>query len=146
MKLIQYPQEINGPEIEKIIIELEETAWPSETEIETFPSAPISHVTSFVLLESNKAICHIGIRKNKFFHMGYTYLAYGLSEVVTHPEYQCKGIGTEMLRTAMDFIISEKPDLSIFTCEPKRVHFYTIGGWQVSKNASDRRNSAKPIP
>lgn len=132
MEWIQYPQENSSIEIKQQIAALEETAWPSDSDEKTFPSAPDTYVTSFVLMENGRAVCHVGIRKKTFLHKGIAYLAYGLSEVVTHPDYQRQGIGTRMIQKAADFILSENPDISIFTCEPKRVGFYTGGGWQAA--------------
>lgn len=131
MEWIQYPQENNGMEIKKQILSLEETAWPTENGGETFPSAPDTYATSFILAENGRAVGHVGLRKKAFFHKGSAYLVYGLSEVVTHPDYRNRGIGTKMLQKAADYIRSEKPDISVFTCSPKRIGFYTGGGWQV---------------
>ncbi len=130
MVLIRYPQEKNDKEIKDKIITLENTAWSMNEADETFPSAPNTYVTSFVLLQNNQAICHVCIRKNILFHMGEEYLAYGLSEVVTHPDYRRKGIASKMIQRAAEFIKDQKPDISIFTCEQNKVAFYTRGGWE----------------
>ena len=63
-------------------------------------------------------------------------MAYGLSEVVTHPAYRRRGLGTQMLRRAADFILSQRPDISIFTCAPKYAAFYGSAGWQTARGAS----------
>ena len=67
-----------------------------------FPSAPETYVTSFVLLDEGRAICHVEIRNSSLSHKRQTYLAYGLSEVVTHPQYQNQGLGSKMLKVARD--------------------------------------------
>ena len=133
MEWIQYPQQRSGPDLTEKIIALEETAWPSAISTPHFPSAPDTYVTSFVLMEKEKAICHVGIRKSELLHRGVSYIAYGLSEVVTHPDYRRQGIGTKLIKTAADFILSARPDISIFTCDPIRTGFYSNGGWQVLK-------------
>lgn len=135
MEWIQYRKEENDKAIEDKILALEETAWPRNTD-EIFPSAPDTYVTSFVLLDADMAVCHVGIRKKVLIHREVEYMAYGLSEVVTHPDYRCRGLGTQMLRRAADFILSEKPDISIFTCAPKHTAFYANAGWQTARNAS----------
>lgn len=135
MKLIQYPQEKCDPAIPQKIMELENTAWPSSTEDEQFPSAPHTYVTSFVWLEEDKAICHVGIRKSVFFHKGQEYTAYGLSEVVTHPSYQKQGLASKTIKRAAQFIVDQCPDLSIFTCDKSKVSFYTRGGWEAIPGA-----------
>lgn len=137
MILIQYPQEERGENIKNEIIKLENTAWkPSEIETnKIFPTAPNTYVTSFVLIEDGKAISHVAVRKSLLFHKGEEYLAYGLAEVVTHPNYQNMGFGSQLIQKAADFILSQNPDISIFTCDPIRVNFYTKGGWRAVEGA-----------
>lgn len=95
-----------------------------------FPSAPDTHVTSFVRLEEDTAICHVGIRKSPLLHKGNRYTTYGLSEVVTHPHYRNRGIASETIDKARRFIMSLQPDISIFTCKHNMVPFYTKCGWE----------------
>lgn len=94
MIVVQYPQEKGAAEIPRKIIALENTAWPQTAETETFPSAPDTYVTSFVVMEKETAVCHVGVRKSVLLHKGQKYLAYGLSEVVTHPDYRNQGLAT----------------------------------------------------
>lgn len=129
MELIQYPQEALNSQIAREILALERTAWPSDGENEAFPSAPESYVSSFVWLDQGRAVCHVGIRKSPLLHRGESYLAYGLSEVVTHPDHQNRGLASQAIRQAAAFIASAPCDLSLFTCAPKRVPLYTRGGW-----------------
>ena len=131
MKLIQYPQENCDIKIAEKIIALENTAWPQESENKIFPSAPNTYLTSFVLMENDVAVCHVGIRRSILKHKGEDYLAFGLSEVVTHPQYQEKGLASQTIRKATEFIISQNPDISIFTCAQERVNFYVKCGWEI---------------
>lgn len=135
MELIQYPQKNSDIIIADKIIVLEHTAWPQDTEDKVFPSAPDTYFTSFVLIENDMAVCHVGIRKSILHHKGKEYLAYGLSEVVTHPRYQKKGLATQTIKKAAQFIISQQPDISIFTCAKERVGFYTRCGWEAIPGA-----------
>lgn len=66
-RLALYPQEVRGAAIERAILELEATAW-DRTPGETFPSAPETHAASFVLLEGERAVCHVGIRRARLLH------------------------------------------------------------------------------
>ncbi|HIS91669.1 MAG TPA: GNAT family N-acetyltransferase [Candidatus Alectryocaccomicrobium excrementavium] len=135
MVLVQYFRECLDAQMAAQILALEETAWPADGENAPFPPAPETYVTSFVLLDDGRAICHVGIRKSSLSHKEQTYLAYGLSEVVTHPQYQNQGLGSKMLKVARQFILDHRPDISIFTCAPERVSFYTRGGWQAVPGA-----------
>lgn len=130
MELIQYPQEKCGAGIAKAILALEDTAWPQGPEEQSFPSAPNTYVTSFILMEKGRAICHVGIRKSALHHRGEAYLAYGLSEVVTHPAYQAKGLATKTVQRAAEFLAAQGADLSIFTCAKENVGLYARCGWE----------------
>lgn len=88
MQLIQYWAQNGDLKIADKILDLEETAWPQSMENKRFPSAPNTYLTSFVLMENDTAICHVGVRQSVLHHKGESYLACGLSEVVTHPDYQ----------------------------------------------------------
>lgn len=135
MTLIQYSAENGATEIAGGILALEDAAWPANRENKAFPSAPDTYVTSFVWLKHDAAICHVGIRKSTLFHKGQAYLAYGLSEVVTHPCYRRQGIASRTIRIAAQFILDQHPDISIFTCEKSKVPFYAQGGWEEVKGA-----------
>lgn len=116
MLFIQYPQKINDDKIAQQIMALENTAWPKDLTDKVFPSAPNTYVTSFVLMDNDIAVCHVGVRKSILFHNGNRYLAYGLSEVVTYPQYQKQGLATKTINIVKQFILAQKPDISIFTC------------------------------
>lgn len=135
MELIQFSQENYDRNIADKLIALENTAWPQDTEDNVFPSAPDTYFTSFALMEHDIAVCHVGVRKAILYHKAEKYLAYGLSEVVTHPDYQKKGLASQTIKKAAQFIISQQPDISIFTCAEERVAFYTRGGWEAVPGA-----------
>ena len=94
-RLALYPQEVRGAAIERAILDLEATAW-DRTPGETFPSAPETHATSFVLLEGERAVCHVGIRRARLLRRGQSYAVCGLSEVVTHPLRRGQGLATAL--------------------------------------------------
>lgn len=94
-RLALYPQEVRGAAIERAILDLEATAW-DRTPGETFPSAPETHAASFVLLEGERAVCHVGIRRARLLHRGQSYAVCGLSEVVTHPLRRGQGLAAAL--------------------------------------------------
>ena len=94
-RLALYPQEVRGAAIERAILDLEATAL-DRTPGETFPSAPETHAASFVLLEGERAVCHVGIRRARLLHRGQSYAVCGLSEVVTHPLRRGQGLATAL--------------------------------------------------
>lgn len=135
MEFIQYPQDEDAGSIADRIISLENTAWPPGSEDTVFPSSPDTYVTSFVLMEGDMAVCHVGVRRSILHHKGEEYLAYGLSEVVTHPRYQKRGLASQTIKKAAQFIISQQPDISIFTCAKERVALYGRCGWEAVPGA-----------
>lgn len=135
MELIQYTKESGGRETADSILALEDTAWPREPGEGDFPSAPETYDTSFVLMEGGMAVCHVGVRKSRLYHMGQEYLAYGLSEVVTRPGLQGQGLASRLIREAAGYITAGPADLSIFTCARERVPLYARGGWEPAPRA-----------
>lgn len=107
------------------IIELENTAWPSDKD-PIFPSAPNTYVSSLVILDDDLAVSHVAILRTTLNHKGNIYLAYGLSEVVTHPDYKGKGLASQLILKARD-IMGE--NLIIFTCAKDLVPFYEKQGF-----------------
>lgn len=116
-RLALYPQEVCGAAIERAILDLEATAW-DRVPGETFPPAPETHAASFVLLEGERAVCHVGIRRARLLHRGQGYAVCGLSEVVTHPLRRGQGLATALCLRAAEWIRAQGADLSLFTCAP----------------------------
>lgn len=132
LTLVQYPQGDCGPWIQEKIQALESLEWSGAEE--PFPSAPDTYMSSFVLLDGSLAVCHVAVRKSRLRHRGQEYAAYGLSEVVTHPDYRRQGLALQLIRRAAHFIAAQKPDISIFTCEEGTVNLYARAGWERAKN------------
>ena len=128
-RLALYPQEARGAAIERAIPDLEAAAW-DRTPGETFPSAPETHAASFVLLEGERAVCHVGIRRARLLHRGQSYAVCGLSEVVTHPLRRGQGLATALCLRAAEWIRAQGADLSLFTCAPERAALYGRAGWE----------------
>lgn len=133
MTLNQYPQTCCDASIKEKIQALEELEWSGSAD-EAFPSNPDTHVSSFVLLDGSLAVCHVAVRKSRLRHRGQEYTAYGLSEVITHPDYRRQGLASQLIRQAAHFIAAQKPDISIFTCEEGKVPLYARVGWERAKN------------
>ena len=132
LTLVQYPQGDCGPWIQEKIQALESLEWSGAEE--PFPSAPDTYMSSFVLLEGSLAVCHVAVRKSRLRHRGREYSAYGLSEVVTHPDHRRQGLASQLIRRAAHFMAAQEPDISIFTCEEGRVPLYARAGWERAKN------------
>lgn len=138
MEILRFPQEVSSIDIKRQIIELENLAWPKEDkDIDVkFPTEPETYVTSIILLESNKLLSHVAIRRKTISHKGISYIAYGLSEMVTHPDYQNRGLGSLVLKKAEEFISEQNPDVSLFTCFSGVEPFYLAAGWNLSDGST----------
>ena len=53
-----------------------------------------------------------------------------MSEVVTHPLYQNRGLATQTIKKAAEFLAAQTLDLSIFTCAREKTGFYAKCGWE----------------
>lgn len=61
--------------------------------------------------------------------------AAGISEMIVDKHYRNEQIGSKMLEKVFSFMRDKmKLDLSIFTCNPKLVPFYTFAGWNKAPN------------
>lgn len=131
MIIVQYPQQVDAQMLRKQILQLENSVWGTgDPKLDNcFPTQPDTYVTSLLLMEEEQVLCHIVIRRQQLFHKDCRYLVYGLSEVVTHPGFRGQGLGTTLIRKASLFIEKQGADLSIFTCKPSLVPFYSQGGW-----------------
>ncbi|WP_313892398.1 GNAT family N-acetyltransferase [Psychrobacillus sp.] len=134
LELLQYPQQNNSEQLRQQIITLQCLEWPAaprqQIETITWPDND-THKTSYVFVDNNKAIAHIAIVGKTIVQNGIEYKSFGLSEVVTHPEYRGKGIGRKLLKVVADYMEENMPDVSLFTCKPDLVPFYEKGGWHL---------------
>lgn len=140
VKLMQFPQEECPSFLKDQIIFLMKNEWPQAFEGNAqdihWPDCPETHPTSLVLVENNIVISHVAIPCKYIKHEGQTYKTFGLSEVITNPSFRNQGLGLKLVKEAGLLIEKSEPDISIFTCNPSLVSFYTQGGWEHSKNTN----------
>lgn len=133
IKLFHFPQKECPSYLRVQIISLMKQEWPQAFEGEedlNWPDSPDTNPTSFLLVDNEKVISHVAVPFKLIEHKGQMYKAYGLSEVMTDPSYRNRGFGLRLLKEARLFIEKNHPDISIFTCKPSLVPFYTQGGWE----------------
>lgn len=136
--MLQFKQANCPSYIKEQIISLMRQEWPQafeDSDVDTlWPDSPETQPTSFVFVENDIVISHLGIPWKHIKHKGQTYKAYGLSEVLTNPLYRRQGFSLRLIKAAFSYIEKNNPDISIFTCEPALVSLYTKGGWTNKQN------------
>ncbi|MCM3222928.1 GNAT family N-acetyltransferase [Bacillus sp. AR8-1] len=139
MKLLSISQKHCPPDLKEQISLVMHQTWPEyyqNNEHKQWPDTQDTNSISLVLVENNVVISHVGIPSKYIKHHGENYKAFGLSEVMTNPAYRKQGYGLKLIKEAALFIERNTPDISIFTCEPSLVHFYSLGGWNHIKNTN----------
>ncbi|MDK8179279.1 GNAT family N-acetyltransferase [Paenibacillus sp. UMB4589-SE434] len=136
-RLLQFPKEQCPFQYRNQIVELMRQEWPAAFDGRDDHMEWVHQVdtnpTSFLLTEDDIVISYLAVPWKQVIHKGERYKAYALSEVVTNPAYRNQGYGLRLIREAMSFIHSSQADISIFTCKPELIDFYTQGGWNFIK-------------
>ena len=144
IRLVQYPQMDASETLRNQIVALQSTAWPLSAglllEEVIWPEDLQNHKTSFALVTQNTAIphdiaiSHVSVLEKCILHKGNEYRAFGLSEVVTHPNFKRSGFAFRLLKEAVLYIENNSPDICIFTCYPALVPLYSRAGLELMKD------------
>lgn len=133
MELLQIPQEDCPAHLKDQIIAFMRTEWPQafqDGEPVAWPGNPSTRPYSLIYVDDGVVICHLAVPRTTIFHEGETYEAFGISEVLTNPLYRRQGFGLKLIREAFSYTMSQNADVSLFTCHPDLVSFYSRGGWE----------------
>ncbi len=98
-------------------------------------STPEDHPRHIVMLESERVISHAEVVWKYLDHNGVHYKAYGLSSVLTYPEFQRQGYGNQVIAAGTEYITKTDADLGLFHCEPELTDFYGRYGWEAMPSA-----------
>ncbi|MEG0258399.1 MAG: GNAT family N-acetyltransferase [Lysinibacillus sp.] len=138
IELLQFNQKDCPIYLKRQIISLMRQEWPQAFEDKDedihWPDNPETQPISLIFVENDVVISHVAVPWKYIEHEGHTYKVFGLSEVMTNPSYRQQGFGLKLIKEAYSFIEMNKPDISIFTCQPSLVSFYTQGGWEYKEN------------
>ncbi|WP_028544090.1 GNAT family N-acetyltransferase [Paenibacillus taiwanensis] len=136
-QLLQFSKEQCPFQYRSQIVELMRQEWPAAFDGRDDDMEWVHQVdtnpTSFLLIENEIVISYLAVPWKQVMHGGERYKAFALSEVVTNPIYRNQGYGLRLIKEAMSFIRHHQPDISIFTCKPELIHFYSQGGWSFIK-------------
>jgi aminoglycoside 2'-N-acetyltransferase I len=109
---------------------LQDGAWPGHDPCR--PGVihdPVLGPVSMVLADDGTVLATLDILTKHIAHDGGSYLASGLSTVVTSPAHRRRGYGRRLVSAARDAIEASGADLGIFTCDRPLRGFYESAGW-----------------
>lgn len=91
---------------------------------------------SFCALENNRFIGYAGVIEWNINVQDEIFRMCGLSCVCTHPLYRKRGLATNLVRRATDWIKqSNVLDIGLFTCSHEHVSLYKqVGFWEIAPN------------
>lgn len=132
-ELLIYPtQKEIPPLIHQQIMDFLRVVWDDgfqgENRLRNWISHDYFHPVSFVLVENGQLISHIEVVWKMLEHAGKTYKTYGLSGVLTYPQFRKKGYGLKLLNATKEYI--EKQDADIVMFHSDLIGFYEKGGFE----------------
>jgi GNAT superfamily N-acetyltransferase len=108
---------------------------------------PALHAMIFSLVVDSQLASHLSVPRKSIEHRGESYMAHGLSGVLTVPAFRGKGYGERVVRAAATFMEQDGADVGLFTCDPPLRRFYERCGWTQLEGASLVGGTrAKPFP
>lgn len=88
-----------------------------------------SNTSHIVIAENNRVISHTEILWKSLKHNNIHYKVYGLSGVLTYPEFRNMGYGTQVVAEGTRFIQDSDADIGMFHCDCSLKEFYASNGW-----------------
>lgn len=129
MKTRTYTNKTLPISIGKQVLNLYNLFFPSPR-----PGTRLRQTTRFVFLDGEKLISHAAVIEKTIHHRGQSYKLIGLGGVLTHPQYQRRGYGTQIVKRATEYIRSQKADVAVLFCDKKNINLYRRSGWEVFSN------------
>jgi aminoglycoside 2'-N-acetyltransferase I len=103
------------------------TQWPTHD--------PALQPITMILVADGALLSALDILSKPIEHAGQTYLAGGLSTVVTPRDRQGRGHGLQLVTAARDAMATGDWDLGLFTCDRPLRPFYERAGWHLLPGA-----------
>lgn len=98
--------------------------------------------THFSIVENGNLISRAEVIQVSLEHLEQTYNVCGICNVLTLPQFQRKGYGTQIVKAATDYILRSDVDLGLLFCEPQLESFYASNGWTAQNIAVTRIGSS----
>ncbi len=151
LKLFTYAQADFPADLKRQINAWMRVEWPEafrgKDPSDDLPPDPNTHHTLLILADLPAVMSYTAVVSKNIDHAGEIYKAYGLSGVLTNPDFRRQGYGRKIVDAAAELIASSDADLSLFTCDPHLRGFYEGSGWKVLENSPLIGGTrAKPFP
>jgi len=93
-------------------------------------SSESEHPLHFIIASEKKLIGHVEVVWRMMEHCAVEYKTYGLTGVLTYPDFRKMGVGKKLVLVATEYILKSDADLGLFHCKDENVPFYTSCGWE----------------
>lgn len=106
--------------------------WPDSDEDATRPlTYPQLHPMYFIITDEEQVISYARTIWAMVSHLGQSFKLYGLGDVVTKPQFRCKGYGRRIVEKATTHIKSDREaDAALLLTAPSLESFYQRSGWE----------------
>ncbi|MGW7680278.1 GNAT family N-acetyltransferase [Kribbella sp. NPDC054772] len=119
-------------ELRRQMLGLQDDAWPgSTTPMNALVHDPALDPLSMLLVDEGVVVAALDVLRKPLQHAGSTYLAGGLSTVVTRADRRGEGHGHRLVTAARSAMIERELDLAIFTCDRELGPFYGRAGFRI---------------
>lgn len=123
-----------SPCLRKHFAKILNITWPgSFSNNYTSHNLNLSPISFFVCVEGC-VVSYCVVLFKEIFHAGNSYRMAGLNCVCTQLEYRMQGYGSQIVKTATEFITNSDIDIGLFTCDTELSSFYVKHGWTIAKN------------
>lgn len=112
---------------------LYDAVWPAEVlRAKPWADVKFAHADLRVMVEADEqVICHVGIYRREGIWKGRKIRIGGIGGVMTHPDFQRRGLASVALTAATHTLKEERAtDFALLFCEPETASFYSSRGWK----------------
>ena len=125
------------PLIKQQVVDFLRVQWPEgfvkENRLRNWITKESQHPVNFVLSEEDVVVGHLEVVWKTLEHEGVSYKTYGLTGVLTYPQFRGEGHGLRLLKEAKGYILRQ-PDVDIVMFNSPLQGFYEKGGFERMDN------------
>ncbi len=128
-----YPSNELPPHLKWQVLSFLRMMWPEgfmgPNRSREWISSEQDHSISMLLVENEILISHTQVVWKYLEHAGETNKAYGLSGVLTYPDFRKQGYGKRIVDKGTAYIDTTDADIAMFHCDNSLKEFYMRSGW-----------------